>query len=321
MVALLVALVAMQTKSYTNPVYPHNFPDPFIVQDGDTFYAYATQNGPKGFQVLESKNLVDWKPLPPVGKPSWSSANLWAPELYKYNGRWYFFFTAKNPKTNKRDLAVSVGDSPLGPFKDLATLVTGVSENSGTDDNGAIDGNVYFDGDQPYLLYIKEAPSRAIKIVALASDMTKTVGEARVLLHPTLPDDQGILDAPTLIKHDGKYWLFFSCGWFQSYKKDARYRICVCVADSPLGPYKRLPQPVIESKPGETYSPGHQDVFQLPSGEWWIAYHGWNAEGDPLYGSNPLGRTLRIDRLTWTKDGPKSNGPTTTPQPVPKISK
>lgn len=70
---------------------------------------------------------------------------------------------------------------------------------------------------------------------------------------------------------------------------------------------------------GRVYGPGHQCVVQLPSGETWMAYHGWDDQGEPRYGANPLGRTLRIDRLRWDGDMPVMDGPTTTPMPVPVI--
>lgn len=50
-----------------------------------------------------------------------------------------------------------------------------------------------------------------------------------------------------------------------------------------------------------------------------MAYHGWDDQGEPRYGANPLGRTLRIDRLRWDGDMPVMDGPTTTPMPVPVI--
>lgn len=314
-----MAVTMSSQETYTNPVYNANFPDPFVVQDGGTFYVYGTQRNGQGFQVMSSKNLVDWTVLDPVGKPSWSHSQMWAPEVYKHDGKWYFFFSALNPTTNKRDLAVSIGDGPLGPFHDLAVLVPGVSENSGPSQDGAIDATLYFEDGKTYLLYIREAAPRALKIVELAPDFSKTVGEAKDLLHADRKIEQGILDAPTLIKRDGTYWLFFSGGWFQSWKKDANYRVWYATSSSLMGPYKKAAKPLIEGKKDLVYSPGHQTIFELPSGEWWIAYHGWDAEGDPMYGHNKHGRTLRIDRLTWTAKGPHVDGPSVTPRVRPTV--
>lgn len=305
--------------TYTNPVYPHNFPDPFITEDRGTFYAFGTHAGPDGFQALTSRDLIHWEAQPAVGKPSWSSDQLWAPEAYSFAGRWYLFYSARNAKSGKRDLAVSVADRPLGPYTDLAVLVLGTSENPGSGEDGAIDPTVFTEGGKHYLLYIREAAPRSLKIVELAPDFRRTVGEAKVLITADRPEERGILDAPTLIKRDGAYWLLYSGGWFQSFKKDACYRVWSARAKSLFGPYVKQPKPVLDSVAGQVYSPGHQCVFETSSGEWWMAYHAWNADGEPMYGHNAEGRSLRLDRLTWTDSGPHVAGPTTSPQPAPKL--
>jgi beta-xylosidase len=316
---MLSSVLLTLMTSFTNPVWNQNFPDPFVVQDGETFYAYATHNGPLGFQFMSSADLVTWTPLAPVGKPSWSSDQLWAPEVYKWNGKWHLFYSALNPKSGKRDLAVSVGASPKGPFEDVSILIPGRSENPGDSQDGAIDPCIFVEGGKPYLLYIREASPRALKIVELSDDLSRTVGEARTLLFADRPIEQGILDAPTLVKRDGVYWLFYSTGWFQSWKRDASYQVWAASSKSLLGPYTKPEKPVLAGRSGETYSPGHQAVIQLASGEWWMAYHAWNAEKDPMYGHNPAGRTLRLDRLLWTPEGPRVEGPTVSSQPRPKI--
>ncbi len=322
MTACLIAFAAMNStaaQTYTNPVYAKNFPDPFVVQHEDTFYAFATHSGPGGFQAMSSKDLVSWMPEKPISTPSWSKDHLWAPEVYQKDGKWYFFFSALNEQTGKRDLAVSVSDSLLGPYKDLAVLVTGISENEGTSPDGAIDPSLYFEGGKTYLLYIREAQPRALKMVELAPDFTKVVGTAKNLLMADPEADKGILDAPTLIKRDGTYWLFYSSGWFQSWKRDACYRVRYATASSLMGPYKKTGEPILDTVADKVYSPGHQSIFQVPNGDWWIAYHAWDAQGEPLYGHNDLGRTLRIDRLQWTDKGPKVAGPTITPQAAPNV--
>jgi beta-xylosidase len=306
-------------EKMTNPVWDRNFPDPFIARDGDDFYVYATQSGGPGFQVMKSANLVDWTHVGRVNAPEWANGQLWAPEVYKVDGKWYMFFSARDKESGKRDLAVSVADRPNGPFKFVAKLVTGVSENPGTDDNGAIDPTLFFEGGKSYLFYIREARPRSIKMVELAPDFTRTIGEKRVMIQVDRPVEQGILDAPTVVKKDGAYWLFYSSGWFQSNKRDAKYQVWAARSHSLAGPYIKPASTVLSGKAGETYSPGHQCLIELASGEWWMAYHAWNAEGEPRYGQNPKGRTLRIDPLLWSRAGPKCQGPSLKEQQAPKI--
>lgn len=318
LLGLSLSTVGEPPTTFRNPVWERDFPDPFLLRDGKDFYAYGTQSGPGGFQVMTSRDLVHWTHLGRVGKPDWADDQFWAPEVVRRNGKWFLFFSARDRESGKRDLAVAVGESPRGPFRHHAKLVLGRDENDGSDDNGAIDATVYEEAGRSYLLYVREAPPRAIKIVALSRDYLRTEGEAKVLLLADRAEERGVLDAPTLVRRGDAYWLFYSSGWFQSRKEDACYRVWAARSPSLMGPYVKPDRPLLETRSGETYSPGHQSLIELPSGEWWIAYHGWNAEGEPRYGHNPSGRTLRLDRLTWTKDGPRANGPTVSEQPAPR---
>jgi len=46
------------TATFRNPVYDRDFPDPFVLKVGDTYYAYATNGDGKQVQTLTSKDLV-----------------------------------------------------------------------------------------------------------------------------------------------------------------------------------------------------------------------------------------------------------------------
>lgn len=317
---LFATLISTSGKAeFTNPVWGRDFPDPYIVQDGKTFFAFATHNSSAGFQVMSSEDLVNWKHLGGVNVPDWSDDQLWAPEVYKWKGKWYMFYSARDRQSRKRDLAVSVADSPKGPYKFVAKLIPGESENPGTDGNGAIDPNIYVEKGKPYLLYVREARPRSIKMVELTPDFTKTVGSPKVLIGTDREVEKGVLDAPTLIKHQGAYWLFYSSGWFQSYKRDACYQVWAAKSSSLMGAYAKPEEPILKTKEGETYLPGHQHVFKLASGEWWMAYHAWDSQKEPLYNQNSTGRTLRIDPLKWTTSGPSMEGPTIKAIAQPRI--
>lgn len=311
--------VMILTDTYRNPIWSKDFPDPFITRDGDTFYAYGTHNSPHGFQLMSSKDLVTWTHLGAVGKPSWSSEQMWAPEVYPWQGKWRMLYSALNPVTKKRDLAISVADHPRGPFEHQTVLIKGIDENDRPGEDGAIDPCLFVEAGRPYLLYIREAKPRALKIVELSADLLKTIGDRRVLLEADRELEKGVLDAPTLVHRNGVYWLFYSSGWFQSWKRDACYRVWAARSKSLLGPYTKPDKPVLDTAPGHIYSPGHQSIIELPTGEWWIAYHAWDAQGEPMYGHNDKGRTLRLDRLHWEANGPRTDGPTNDPRPFPRL--
>jgi beta-xylosidase len=310
---LLLPLLVAISGTYRNPIWNQDFPDPYVVESGADFYAYATQRDDLGFQCLHSKDLVHWERLPDVFKPSWADDHYWAPEVHAWKGKWYLVYSARNRMTHKHDVAIAVGDSAHGPFHEWSKLVDGSTNNVGD-----IDATLYLDEKRPFLLYSAEDP-RSIEIVPLSGDLSHTVGEPTMLLKPDRPIEKQITEAPTLVKRDDRYWLFYSTGWFQSNKRDACYQIWAASSPRLFGPYVKPPKPLITTKPEEVYSPGHQCILDLPTGESWILYHAWDNSAEPLYDQNRHGRTLRMDRLRWTQSGPTTTAPTTTPQPEPHI--
>lgn len=308
---------APAVNTYTNPVWPHDFPDPFVLHYGNKYYAYATATqGYNGLQVIESSDLVHWSHRQVAFKPPWSNSDYWAPEVDLYKGRLYMIYSALDPVSHRHDIAIAVGDHPTGPFTHHAILVKGTDANG-----GAIDADLFFDHEgRVWLIYSEENP-RSIAIQELDPTLSRTITDPVVVLRPVLPQERGVTEAPTLIYRDGHFILFFSGGTFQSdTKQDASYMVEYAVSSKLLGPYTRAAKPLLQSVQGSVYGPGHQCVLTLPNGDMWMFYHGWDNEGEPHYGGNPLGRTLRIDPVTWHDGLPTMDGPTTTPQPDPRVS-
>lgn len=300
--------------TYTNPVYDRDFPDPHVLMHDGKFYAYATHSRGFGFQVMESPDLVNWTHKGTAFEVPWSKEHYWAPEVFRYRNRFYMTYSARNMETGKHDIGIATADSPLGPFTHRAILVRAESNRV-----GVIDATIFFDRDgMPYLVYSEENPRRVV-LRRMWHDLMGVDKYVTELLVPDRPIERGVVEAPTMIFKDGKYHLFYSTGWFQSNKPDASYAVYRAVSDKLRGPYVKDPDPLIQTVPGTVYGPGHQAILRLPSGEWWMAYHGWDERNEPRYGSNPVGRTLRIDRLYWTGGVPRMEDPTVTPQPAPRI--
>ncbi len=313
----LFPAAAQPAPSYLNPVWAKDFPDPFVLEQGGKFYAYATEtSGFHGFQVMESPDLVHWTHKGIAFKPPWSDIHYWAPEVKAYKNRFYLTYSALNPKTDKHDIAIAVSDSPLGPFEHRGILVSGENNRF-----GAIDGTIFIDSDKtPYLLYSEEDP-RGIIARKLADDLTRVSDERHVLTQPDLPEEGGVNEAPTLIKRGDTYVLIYAGGGFQSENKSgANYTVRYAVSKNLFGPYTKDRTPLMQSVPGEVYSPGHQCVIQTSRGEWWLLYHAFDNQREPRYGSNPLGRTLRLDPLEWAGSVPRMKfaSPSLSPRPAPK---
>ena len=126
------------------------------------------------------------------------------------------------------------------------------------------------------------------------------------LIAPTEVWEGTLVEAPDLVRHGSKYYLFYSANDYASTK----YGVGYAVADKVEGPYiKNLSNPILATdlKVG-VVGPGGEDVVVGPDGNTWILYHAWAAGGY---------RNLYLDRLVWEGDKAVVKGPTRSPQPAP----
>src|SRR5205807_426360 len=82
-------------REYVNPVYGHNFPDPFVLRFNGVSYAYGTGEAGDGklFPMLSSRDMVEWAThggaLAPLADPG--ANEYWAPEVAYDNGVFYMY--------------------------------------------------------------------------------------------------------------------------------------------------------------------------------------------------------------------------------------
>src|SRR3954453_16451872 len=107
MALIAVALVGPASAAggpgrYTNPVLPHDFPDPTVIQAPDGwYYAYGTEtdtpSGHVNIQLARSADLVHWTYLGDAlpSLPAWGdrAAVSWAPDVVRQLGRYYLFYS------------------------------------------------------------------------------------------------------------------------------------------------------------------------------------------------------------------------------------
>src|SRR5687767_14181550 len=115
--------------TYTNPVWPHYFADPFVLKTNNEYYAYGTAPADaagKQFPVLRSRDLVNWEyvghALAPLTYPR--GFNYWAPEVAEHDGRFYLYYSASTSESDETHrLRVAIADHPAGPFTDSGNLL------------------------------------------------------------------------------------------------------------------------------------------------------------------------------------------------------
>ena len=313
--------------TFSNPVHPGYFADPFVLRHDGMFYAYGTNDvAPSGsaFEILRSEDLVHWtslgRALPAVD--GLSARDHWAPEVAEHEGRFYMYFSA-GVEDRDHHLRVAVADRPEGPFRYDGEVLT-------PDERFAIDASPFRDDDgQWYLFYARDVLEGERVGTSLAVDrlvdMRRLAGEPVTVLLPSADwqlflrqrpmygavYDWHTLEGPFVVKRLGRYWCLYSGGAWTG----GGYGVSYGVADSPLGPFVDAPvegAALLSSRPGELEGPGHCSVVVGPDGVDYLVYHAW----DPAH----TGRRMCIDRLEWTADGPRTAGPTVGPQPIPRTA-
>lgn len=251
--------------------------DPFVMRspDGAT-YLYTTNRPGINVPVYKAESPTDWVSLGDAmpSLPPWANrGRTWAPETIRLkSGKYLLFFTAKDRKTGKQCVGRAEAMSPAGPFADSARRPFICNVETLT----SIDPSPFEDSDGGlYLLWktkeIKENGEYLTKIWirSLTPDGLLAGDDSVVLLVNDLSWEGKHVEAPTLVKNQGKYYLFYSAGASSS----MGYSVNYAVSDSVYGAYeKSLIGPIIR-KNGFLKGPGHQSLLNLGPGSYKVFYH------------------------------------------------
>lgn len=253
--------------------------DPTIYVEQGKYYLTGTGetgSGVAGFTVLESTDLRNWQPpirsgdtvrrLLERGDHTFGTQGFWAPQLFRENGRYYFTYTA-NEQT-----ALAESPTLLGPYRQRA-----VGPIDGSEKN--IDSYIFKDDDGKYYLYHVRF-NRGNYLWVAEFDLKRGRIKPETLKKcfeqtepweatPAYPSDP-IMEGPTVIKLNDKYYLFYSANHFQNID----YAVGYAVADSPYGPWVKQPDsPIIHrSIVGENGS-GHGDLFVGLDNQLYYVFH------------------------------------------------
>jgi beta-xylosidase len=302
--------------SFTNPVSKFDFPDPHVIRVEDTYYAYGTTNGSSNIHMMRSSDLVHWEELADAlpALPKWSVLNsgyTWAPGVMQVEDKFLMYYVARDKELDRQCIGVGVSDHPAGAFVDPNDEAFVCQGELG----GSIDPYPFRDDDgKLYLLWKNDGNCCGLDIwlwiQELSPDGLTLVGEPVKLIARDQPWERPLIENPAMVKHNDKYYLFYSGNWWESYEYAVGYAVCETVT----GPCEKpLSEPWFQYNP-PVMGPGGESFFTDTEGNLWMAYHAWT-------GANvgyPAGqRSLRIDLVTFDQDKPVTNGPTYTPQLLP----
>ena len=283
-------------------VFAWDFPDPFVLAEGDTFYGYATNSVAGNVQLIRSRDLRRWEWLGEAmpALPRWADPNLvWAPSVLKLGDRFLLYFTSRHRDLDVQCIGVAVSALPEGPFTDAPEEPIVCQPAEG----GSIDASPYLDpAGTPYLVWKSDGEHRRRRpdvarlwAAPLVADGTRLAFFGTELLRADREDEQRTIEGPSMVFTQDRWYLFYSVGPWDS----ADYRTDVAVCDGPLGPCRKRARNTVLATRGEAVAPGGGEVVRAPGDRLLFAYHAWVA---PEVGF-PNRRVLHLDPLTFDPTG------------------
>ncbi len=305
------------------PILPGFHADPEVLYSNKTkkYYIYSTTDGVPGwggyyFTVFSSCDLKTWKDEGIMldvksEQVPWATGNAWAPciiERKQKDGtyKYYFYFSAHNPKSNRKEISVAVSNDPVGPFTALDhAIVTDADRPASRKGGQAIDVDVFQDPKSgKYYLYWGNGFAAGAE---LNDDMMSIKKETTVDLTPKGGNLQtwAYREATYVFYRKGKYYM----QWSVDDTGSPNYHVCYATAKNPLGPFTIDPEHynVLKQVPEkEIYGTAHNSILQIPGkDEWYIVYHRINKNFvNKREGGGPgVHREVCIDRMLFDKKG------------------
>lgn len=277
--------------TFLNPIMAGDYPDPTLLKDGDDYYmTFTTFESYPGLIIWHSRDLVNWSALgPAISKPLGS---VLAVDLCKHDGRYYIYIpivaTSISTFTGRSRVFVIHADDIAGPWSDpIAMEITGI-----IDPGHAVgeDGNRY--------LF-----TNGVNRVKLTADGLAADGQLEKVYDGwKYPDDWSTeayaLEGPKLLRRGEYFYMISAVGGTAG--PPTSHMVIVARSRSIHGPWENCPHnPVVRTvDPAERWwSRGHATVFEGPSRQWFMVYHGIEN------GFRSLGRQTLLEPIEWTADG------------------
>lgn len=211
--------------------------DPFLIEENGKYYLTGSKGKGDEFRPLfddqdaflcyESTDLIHFYG-PYILFDGWDSFEYWAPEIHKYNNKYYLFGTV-HLKNKRRGTYIFVSDNITGPYLPIS------DESITPSDEEALDGTLFVDEGKPYLIYCHEwlqIHNGGMKICELSQDLTKRIGKPITIFNAkdakwVGENDRGgfVTDGPFVVKENGEYKMIWS-----SFDKKETYSLSVATS-------------------------------------------------------------------------------------------
>ncbi len=243
----------------------------------------------------------------------WAEKQMWAPDAIEKDGKYYFFFPAKD-YGGVFKIGVAISDSPTGPFTPQPKAIKksfSIDPAVFKDDDGS--SYMYFGGlwggqlqrwrtgefnaaapENPFAHLPKnDEPALCPKIAKLTDDLLEFAedakdvvivdGNGKALLQGD--NERRFFEASWMHKYNGKYYFSYSTG-------DTHF-ICYAIGDNPYGPFTYAGK-ILEPVVGWT---SHHSIIEF-KGEWYLFYH----DSSLSKGATHL-RCVKLTKLEYDENG------------------
>ncbi|GGD61886.1 glycoside hydrolase family 43 protein [Paenibacillus nasutitermitis] len=310
----------MTKDTFQNPLLNPGA-DPWVYKDSNMYYFMVTRRS--HIDLLKSPTLSgiangECKTIWTSPQEGINSNNVWAPEIHKYNGKWFVYFTANDGDGGDKTRKIFVLENEsLDPFEG-----EWIERGYINTEHPGLDGTVFEHSDQLYFVYAGYGffPSYGSALYIAKMENPWTLTGPNVLISKPEYDwemqgGMAINEGPVMLKRNGKLFLIYSAS--TTWSDDYSLGLLTASAEADLlniQSWDKSPQPVFKkSVENDVFAPGHNSFTQSPDGtEDWIVYHaipeseggndrrstriqkfGWKADGTPDFGI-PLSTSVQI---------------------------
>lgn len=272
---------------YINPIVGGDYPDPTIMRDGGDYYmTHSSFDYVPGLTVLHSTDLINWEPVSFALTRYLGS--VWAPDICKYRGKYYIYFTVSQGNDDFSNHVV-YADSPKGPWSDPVDLKV----DRWIDPCHAVDERT----GQRWLFL---SGGHRIKLtddgLAIQGDLEKVYDGWPIPKDWTI---EGMALEGPKVKRIGDYYYFLNAQGGTAGPPTTHMAV-VARSKSLDGPWENSPiNPLIHTYDAEErwWSKGHASLIDTPDNQWWIVYHAYEK------GFLNLGRQTLLEPVQITDDG------------------
>lgn len=280
-----------------NPIFKGWYADPEGIIFDKTYWVYPTFSAPYEDQVFldafSSKDLTNWTKhsrILDTTAVKWAKRAIWAPSIIKNKKKYFLFFGANDIQNDNEigGIGVAVASKPEGPYKDYLGKPLVDKFHNGAQ---PIDQFVFRDKDgQFYLIY---GGWRHCNIAKLKSDFTGFIPfEDKTVFKEITP--QNYVEGPFMFIRNNKYYFMWSEGGWTG----PDYCVAYAIADSPMGPFKRIGK-ILEQDATIAVGAGHHSVIKaLDSDQYFIVYH-----RRPIKETHANSRETCIEEMHFDENG------------------